>query len=140
MAVSVTLMGFAPAPLPRNDRHREDASDVTGTWEFVLWEQNGRRNPNAERDLQLQLTREEFALVRVRGQRTRDAFPMCLEPTASPPAFIFTRDRSTAFVGSYRLRGKQMTMIFDVGARLDRRPTDFEGKTGYRFVLWRVSR
>ena len=37
LAVSVALLGFAPAPSPRPHRQpRQDPTDVVGTWEFVL--------------------------------------------------------------------------------------------------------
>jgi hypothetical protein len=42
------------------------------------------------------------------------------------------------FVGSYRLKGDEITMIFTSGNNLNHRPTDFAGKPSYRFVMRRV--
>jgi hypothetical protein len=65
---------------------------------------------------------------------------MRLEPTAAPPAFTLGKGPAPTFVGSYRLQGGQLTMIFNRGEFLERRPTDFEGKSEFRFVLRRVGR
>jgi uncharacterized protein (TIGR03067 family) len=140
LAVSVALLGFAPAPLPRQQRHREDQADVAGTWRFVLWERDGARRQEFEAEYRVRMTREEFALVGVRGEETGSAFVLRLEPTASPPAFTLRRNNSGRFVGIYRLQGDQITMTFNGGDRPEHRPTDVAGKAEYRFVLRRIGR
>jgi hypothetical protein len=65
--VTAALLGFAPAPLPRRQRQRDGLTDLTGTWEIVLWERGGARRQEFETDYRVRLTREEFALVEVRG-------------------------------------------------------------------------
>src|SRR5262249_4657146 len=62
IVVSVALLGFAPAPLPRRDRHREDTTDVTGTWEFVLWENGGEREGHNEEAIQAKVTATHYHL------------------------------------------------------------------------------
>ena len=139
-AAVVAVLGLAPAPLPRNDRHRQDPTDVAGTWEFVLWETNGSRSREQERTHRVQMTREKFVFVGEDGG-SRGEFVMRLEPTASPPAFTWTRglDKVT-LVGSYRLRKGEMTMILALGDRMQDRPTDFSAAPTFKFVLRRVKR
>jgi uncharacterized protein (TIGR03067 family) len=140
IAAGVALLGFAPAPLPRQQRQREDQADVTGTWRFVLWEENGQRDQKAEAAFQVRMTTEEFAFVAARGGKDGGKFVMCLEPQAAPPAFTWSRSDFVRFVGSYRIQGGEITMIFNRGYRLGQRPTDFAGKAENRFVLRRVAR
>jgi uncharacterized protein (TIGR03067 family) len=138
VAAAVALVGFAPAPLPRQQRPRRP--DLTGTWEFVLTQRDGARSREVETGYRVRVTREEFALVEARTGQTWSTFVMRLEPTAAPPGFSWSRNGTVRYVGSYRLQGGQLTMIFNGGARLDQRPTDFEGKPEYRYVLRHVGR
>jgi uncharacterized protein (TIGR03067 family) len=139
LAVSVALMGFAPAPLPRQQRQRADPTDLSGTWEFVLWEDSGRRSRRNEEQIQARMTRDSFTLV-LKRRGEGETYTMRLEPSASPPAFTWEMNGETVFVGSYRFERGQMTMILNEGDRLADRPIDFAGKARHRFVLRRISR
>jgi uncharacterized protein (TIGR03067 family) len=139
IVVSVLVLGFAPAPLPRREKPREDLTDVAGTWQIVRWESYGARDRDVERIYQVRLTRESFSLVAPREERQPD-FVMRLNPAVWPPAFTLTRGKLVRFSGSYRLHKDELTMIFDGGDREIERPTDFEGRTEYRCVLRRVRR
>jgi uncharacterized protein (TIGR03067 family) len=137
------LAGFAPAPLPRPQRHpREDLTDVVGTWEFVRWDMNGMRMEQMEQTWRADVTKEQFTLVGKVRVADRQEYPMRLEPTASPPAFVWHTKGVVNFVGSYRLRGDHMTFLLQHGDRKEARPTDFDSPpaTGYRFVMRRIKR
>jgi uncharacterized protein (TIGR03067 family) len=138
--VTAALLGFAPAPLPRQDRHRIDLTDVEGTWEFDLWENDGVREQQLEETLRAALTKKQFRLSsKANGERAED-FVMRLHPEAAPPAFTWSMGGQVRFVGSYRLHKDRLTMIFGRGDRVEGRPVDFAGKVPYRFVLRRVKR
>jgi uncharacterized protein (TIGR03067 family) len=137
---AAAVLGLAPAPLPRNDRHREDPSDVTGTWEFVLWETNGDRSREQERTHRVEMTREKFVFLGKDGGN-RGEFVMRLDTAASPPAFTWSREvDQVKLVGSYRLHKGEMTMILTLGDRMPDRPIDFSGAATFKFVLRRVKR
>jgi uncharacterized protein (TIGR03067 family) len=138
IVASVVLMGFAPAPLPRQ-RQREAEPDVTGTWQIVLWEEDGERIRNFEERLQVEMKKGSFVLVWKAYRREMDGFTMRLEPRRSPPAFTWSVGNRTLFVGSYRLYKDELTMILTSDDRLEARPTDFEGKPEIRLVLRRVT-
>ena len=141
IAVSVALLlGFAPAPLPKQQRQREPEPDLTGTWEIVLWEDDGVRMWKFEERLQVEMTKDSFALVMKGRRRELDSYVLRLEPRRSPPAFTWSDGHRTVYVGSYRLHGGELTMILTSGDRLEARPTDFDGKPELRFVLRRVGR
>jgi uncharacterized protein (TIGR03067 family) len=135
LAATLSL-AFAPAPFPRRDRQRDDPRAINGTWEFVLWEQNGS---NTKAAYTIEMTRDKFDFVAQQGG-ARTSYEMRLDPTQSPWAFEWRMGGQVRFVGSYRLRGDEMTMIFTSGNRLDARPTDFNGRHPFRFVLRRVKR
>ena len=82
--LAVLALAFAPAPLPKKDRQREDPTDVNGTWEIIT-----------------------------KGDHYREDYVMRLDPTVSPPAFTWSRGGRLTFVGSYRLKKDQLTVIFD---------------------------
>jgi uncharacterized protein (TIGR03067 family) len=135
LAAVLLSLGFAPAPFPRRDSHRHDPRAVSGTWEFVRWERNGSpTNPGYT----IAMTTDRFDFVLKGGART--SYDMRLDPTQTPHAFEWRRAGRVMFVGSYRLKGDQITMIFGPGDRLKGRPTDFDGTPPFRFVMRRVKR
>lgn len=122
--------------VPRHEKPREDPTDVTGTWEFVLWEREGNRSHHAEDTMRVEMTRTTFEFVPKNGD-ARTEYGLSLEP----PAFVWTSEGRVTFVGSYRLRKDQITMIFCSGDDPSIRPTDFASKqVAYRFVLKRIKR
>ena len=140
IVASVALLGFAPAPLPRRDRHPVAEPDVTGTWQIVRWEDSGRRARGIEQQFEVEMTRESFVLVMKTRRGELANYEQRLEPWRSPRAFTWSVDGTTLYVGSYRLHKGELTMIVDGGDRLDTRPTDFDGKPYRKFVLRRVDR
>jgi uncharacterized protein (TIGR03067 family) len=138
--VSCALLGFAPAPFPKTERRRaEDLTDVGGTWAILRWERRGSREEDAEKRYRVRFTKEQFELIRQDGG-SDDTYAMRLEPSYAPMAFRWSRKDSISFVGSYRLRKDEMTLIFNRGDRLEARPTDFLGEAEFRFILRRVQR
>jgi uncharacterized protein (TIGR03067 family) len=131
---AVLSLAFAPAPFPKPTRQRQDPTAVIGTWEFVRWEQNGSPTKAAYK---IEMTREKFDFILIGGGR-RTPYEMRLYPTQSPHAFEWRLGGQVRFVGSYRLKGDEITMIFTPGNQINHRPTDFAGKPPYRFVLRRV--
>jgi uncharacterized protein (TIGR03067 family) len=135
--VSVALLGFAPAPFPKAERSRgDDRTDVGGTWEFVSAQSNGSEY---QVNYVSEMKREQFAFV-WKDQPSRTVYVMRLDPNASPPSFTWSQNNQVMYVGSYRLRKDEMTMIFTGGNSVAARPTDFEGKAAFRYVLRRVKR
>ena len=94
----------------------------------------------SEEEVRVELTEESFALVMEGRRRGLGGFTMRLEPWRSPRAFTWSAGGRTRFVGSYRLRHGELTMILRTGDRLDARPTDFDGEPEFRIVLRRSGR
>jgi uncharacterized protein (TIGR03067 family) len=132
--------GFAPAPFPRPERQRgHDLTDVAGTWEFVGCESNGVHYQSTISDFRSEMTKERFTFVRKDG-KGRTQYAMQLDPTASPPSFTWSMSKNVSWVGSYRLERDKMTMIFNSGNSVAQRPTDFNARAQWRYVLRRVGR
>jgi uncharacterized protein (TIGR03067 family) len=134
----VTTLGFAPAPFPKPDRSRSDPMDVAGTWEYVRCENGGVVDPMASTRYRLEMTREKFTFVYQGNSRT--SYDMRLDPRASPPSFTWSQNNRMMYVGSYRFENGQLTMIFNSGNSVDQRPTDFNGRAGWRYDMKRVGR
>jgi uncharacterized protein (TIGR03067 family) len=139
LIVSVALLGFAPAPLPRQQRQRDDLTDVNGTWEFLVYEMSGRAYDQLKTESDIEMTRDSFTFVS-RNASGRTKYLMRLDPRASPPSFTWSKGGGVMFVGSYRLERDRMTMIFRYANRVELRPTDFSGAPEYHYVLRRVKR
>jgi len=138
--VVLAVVAFAPAPLPRRERMREDLTDVNGTWEFTLWENSGMRSQPSEQTYLIEMTKAKYDFVPKNGGG-RSTYTMRLDPNASPPAFTWEMQGQVMFVGSYRLHRGQMTMIFTSGRDLAQRPTNFQDpRPPYRFVMRRIRR
>ena len=135
LAAVVLSLAFAPAPFPR-ERHRNDPTAVTGTWQFVRWEVSGL---STQATYTVEMSRDKFDFVAISGP-ARTHYEMRLFPDKTPHAFEWRMNGLARYVGSYRLKGDEMTMIFASGSQLERRPTDFSARTPYRFVLRRMKR
>jgi uncharacterized protein (TIGR03067 family) len=136
--LALVLLGFAPAPFPRAERRRIDPNDLTGTWAIVRWERDGERQEDNEKRYRARFTKEQFYLVN-QDDGAAAAYAMRLESAYSPIAFVWRRENFT-FVGSFRLHKDEMTIIFNRGSRVEKRPTDFLGEVEYRLILRRVGR
>jgi uncharacterized protein (TIGR03067 family) len=138
--LSLTLVGFAPAPFPKADRSRaENQSDVEGTWRISLWELNGEREPGIEKAFRVELVKEQFIIVGATSAH-REEYGIQINPAASPPSFTLSRQGTVVSVGSYRLQKDRLQMILNRGNRAEQRPTDFAGRCSLRFVLLRTKR
>ena len=137
----VALVGFAPAPFPKTERHRgDDPTDVNGTWEFELYAMSGTAQEGLKKQHRIEMTKEQFVFVDNSNSASRTTYAMRLDPAASPPSFTWSMNNTVMFVGSYRLQKDQMTMIFRFGNSVTNRPTDFAGKPEYHYVLRRIKR
>ena len=136
LTLSAALLGFAPAPFHRADRRRADPADVAGVWVFVRSETNGRADA-PDTSYTLEMTRERCVFVHNRSGP--NPFEMRLDPAAAPPSFTWGTNGNVQYVGSYRLVGDELTMIFTIGGQLRQRPTDFTAPP-YKYVLRRVRR
>jgi uncharacterized protein (TIGR03067 family) len=136
----LAAVGFAPAPLPRQQRQREDPTDVNGTWEFVLWESGGARSQGSEMMYNIEMTKEKYDFVGKNGGGISH-YEMRLEPSWSPMAFSWSMNGRVMYVGSYRLKKGEMTMVFTYGNNLSQRPTDFDSRSvQFRFIMRRIKR
>src|SRR5437879_8128999 len=64
VVAAASAVAFAPAPLPRRDRHKEDPNALYGNWEFVTWEMNGAKSNFSQ---YLELTPEKVDFVSLVG-------------------------------------------------------------------------
>jgi uncharacterized protein (TIGR03067 family) len=136
----LALLGFAPAPFARTPRMRQ--ANLAGHWEFLRYEASGSRAEWMEKEYLLSLTSTSFRIVPRQGNGNEPNFVLHLDPSASPPAFTMRRPQESklAYVGSYRLQGSELTMVFSSGDDLSRRPTDFEKSTAdWRYVMRRTN-
>jgi hypothetical protein len=136
LAAAFSAAAFAPAPLPRRERSQTDQTDVGGLWEIVLWEYQQVRYQQGEQAYRAEVKRERFALT------NSSAWDMQLYPKTSPPSFVWKMGGRVLHVGSYRLRGDELTIVFVHSERLDARPTDFSTSppNGWRFVMRHIRR
>jgi uncharacterized protein (TIGR03067 family) len=137
--LSVVLLaaaaGFAPAPLPRSERRREGQDDLSGKWKFVVWKNSGRESRITQK-LDVRPGAAEFILL---DDSARVTYEFILYPHLSPRGFEWKRG-GERYVGSYRMRGDRLVLIFKNGKTLAQRPTDFSGDADYHFELRRQSR
>jgi len=132
---AAAFVAFAPAPLPRRDRHKEDPNALYGSWEFVLWEMNGAKSNFSQ---YLDLTPEKVDFVSI-GGGSKVTYKFITRPDMSPRAFHWLPDHGGGWYGSYRIRNGELTLIFKTAGSWQDRPTDFEGRHEYRFILRKKS-
>lgn len=125
------VVGFAPAPLPRRERNKDDSTALFGTWEFEAWEMNGGKHGFSQ---YLELTPEKVHFVSIQGG-SRVTYKFVIRPDFSPRGFQWIPDGGGGWIGSYRIEGDRLTMIFKSGSSWTDRPTDFNATHEYRFIL-----
>jgi len=133
IVLSLVLLGFAPAPFPKNERRlRDDPADLTGTWAFTALEINGVPQNNFH-NFRIEMTRDRITFHTER----RSDWTLVLNPGASPPSFTWGTGSNVNYAGSYRLLNGELTMIYGITNRLEDRATDFN-KAPYKYVFRRI--
>src|SRR5262245_32503046 len=135
VVVSVSMLGFAPAPLPKNQRQREGPVDLTGTWAFTRIEYNGVLEQTDISHFRVKMTPDRIVF----DTWSHSEWTMTLDPSASPPSFTWGQGKQIILAGSYQYRNGELTMIFANASRLQDRATNFD-KAPHKYVFRRVSR
>src|SRR5262249_12502104 len=127
------VVGFAPAPLPRTERLKDAPPNLDGKWEFVVWKNSGVESPISQR-LEIQGRKCEFITL---DNAARADYEFILYPGMSPRGFEWKRGGFEHYVGSYRMQGDRLILVFVSNKDLANRSTDFSGKAPYHFELRR---
>jgi uncharacterized protein (TIGR03067 family) len=139
VVLSVALLGFAPAPFPRAERRRIDPNDVSGVWDLVASQSQGR--PDGDQGQYVaEIGAGQLTFVRKSNRQRTVTYELRLYPEQAPPAFTWGLKNAVMFVGSYRLNGNELTLVFAGGNRIDQRPRDIDGTPEYRYVFRRARR
>jgi hypothetical protein len=83
------------------------------------------------------MTQNKVDFVSLQGPG-KVSYEMILKPELSPRGFQWKSSPTHGWLGSYRIEGDKLTLIFQTNATWTNRPTDFTGKPEYRFVLRRM--
>ena len=136
VVILAAVAGFAPAPLPRTERLRDVPPNLNGKWEFVVWKNHGRESAITQR-LEIQDKKCEFITL---DNAARADYEFILYPGMSPRGFEWKRGQYEHYVGSYRVQGDRLILVFESNKDMANRSTDFSGKAPYHFELRRQSR
>lgn len=129
--------GFAPAPFPRPERRRDAQEDLSGKWKFVVWKNSGRES-SINQKLDVRPGAAEFILL---DDSARVTYEFILHSHLSPRGFEWKqKERGEHYVGSYRLQGDRLILVFKNSKTFAERATDFSGNADYHFELQRQSR
>src|SRR4051794_6344505 len=117
--LSLSLLGFAPAPFPKAERRRaEGRTDVRGVWEFTACEISNTPYPRPITLFVAEITKDGLTFVGKNGGRNGSGYQLRLDPAAVPQSFSLSQNKQVVYVGSYRLQGDRLTMIFNSGTMM----------------------
>lgn len=117
------LVGLAPAPLPKPERFKVDPLAINGYYEFEVWENNGSPSKPSY-DIEIEQGKYHFVHKNQGGGAVlKTTYTLRLDPTLRPHAFEWSMNNQVRYVGSYRMEGERLTMIFRSGQNLNDRPT-----------------
>jgi hypothetical protein len=136
VVILAAAAGFAPAPLPRAERFKDAAPNLNGKWEFVVWKNSGIESPISQR---LEINGRKCEFITLDGA-ARAEYEFILYPGMSPRGFEWKRGNFEHYVGSYRMQGDRLILVFVSDKDMNKRSTDFSGKAAYHFELRRQSR
>jgi uncharacterized protein (TIGR03067 family) len=142
----LAIVGFAPAPFPRKDRttKKDDFATLQGMWRMTYQESGGTPSQHNYK-VRVKGNRWSFISLGDRGEESPAAgYYLALDQNASPPAMEWGNDEkgTSGWIASYRLRGRELTVIYDSGTLKDRtrRPTNFEGRVPHKMIFEFIGR
>jgi len=146
VAVLLSVLGFAPAPLPRRERaaNRDDLETMQGLWKMTGQWSSGTPIPH---DYEVRVRGKRWTFINVgQGRKSEGSgYHLFLDQTASPRALMWSFDEAgtSGFIASYRLQGRTLTIVYTSGTLkndLARRPTDFDGRSSQKMAFEFVGR
>jgi uncharacterized protein (TIGR03067 family) len=123
LPAALSALAFAPAPLPRPDRGKDDLKRMQGTWELVSFKVRG--HPQQTGVHRAVIAGERMTYYDKNG-RLWSEWWLSLDTAKAPRRFVWKKGGSTGpvrFRGTYLLGKDELTIYYsDVGS-----PADFEG-------------
>jgi uncharacterized protein (TIGR03067 family) len=131
------IVGFAPAPFPRRVKKIDDREGILGFWKVTRYEMNHRSMGG---NYWVKVEKDSWTFYQDQAGMNRSAsYSFHIDPQAKPPSFNWgaanVKGGPAQWIGSYRLQGKRLTIIFNGANRVGGRPTDFASPTDYLMVL-----
>jgi uncharacterized protein (TIGR03067 family) len=143
-AALLAAFGFAPAPFPKKVKPtKDDLETFQGVWRMTRQESRGNPHPH-EFKARIRGNRWTFVMLNGTSESDGPAYFFALDQKVSPRALEWksTQDATTGWVGSYRIEGRKLTIVYDSGTlrEVARRPTDFVGQAPHKMVFEYVGR
>jgi uncharacterized protein (TIGR03067 family) len=139
VAGALAALAFAPAPFPRKVKApSDDVKTFQGVWRMTLQESNGAPS---KANFKARVRGNRWTFVVLSGNQESDgpAYYFALDQKASPRALEWksTEHATEGWVGSYRLQGRTLTIVYGRGTLKDltHRPTSFEDKGSLKMVF-----
>jgi uncharacterized protein (TIGR03067 family) len=141
----LTALGFAPAPFPRREtrQHRDDLEAMQGMWRMTRYDSSGRPIGH---NYKVRIKGNRWTFIHLANGKENEtaSYVYNLDYKVAPRAFEWksTEKSTSGWVGSYRLEGRKLTIIFGSGtlSTVQTRPTDFNGTPTYRMELEFIGR
>jgi uncharacterized protein (TIGR03067 family) len=140
----LAAFGFAPAPFPKKDKLiRDDLETLQGVWRMTQQESAGNASPHNYK-ARVRGNRWTFIMLNQNKESDGPAYFFAIDQRAAPRALEWksTQEATSGWVGSYRIEGRKLTIVYDMGTLKDmtRRPTDFVGRAPHKMVFEYVGR
>lgn len=148
LLITLTLVGFAPAPLPRRGKavaHPLDLRSLHGRWKVVsLW----RYGQNAQISYRIDVWREirieqgqwKFCSEENGALTPKTIYKLAIDTTQTPAAIDFLRltDSKPWMMGIVQMKDGKLEVLYKPSAT--ERPTNFENPPAdfYLFTLTRI--
>lgn len=140
----LAVLGFAPAPFPKKGKPTtDDMVTFQGVWRMTLQESSGTGTaPNHK----ARIRGDRWTFISTSGNQESDgpAYHFAIDQKLSPRALEWksTKEATTGWVGSYRIEGRKLTIVYDRGTlrESNSRPTDFVGRAPHKMVFEYVGR
>lgn len=138
--VSLVLVGFAPAPLPRRERRdtdsRPDLQRLQGTWDVLERQRGGVRQPPEKAEVRVTGTRWTFAYASGAGS----TWEIHLDPTKTPRRITLALNHTHSLLGIYRLDGDTLIVCYCQPNDHTDRPRRFDEGGGCWLITLRRAR
>jgi hypothetical protein len=143
LVLAALTLGFAPAPLPKRHRDRDDRARLDGTWYVESVSYNGARTGGVSQGRGLSIMIHDRLVIRGESATFREAYPQAytirtFRAEGLPALDLSDSSRDLRLPAIYKREGSVLTLAINPHGRP--RPLVFSGNAAQLVIVFRYEK